>query len=462
MSLASLDALNWSTPFDSSRATRIDLDSRECRAGSVFFALTGGALRGSDFARSAIDQGAIAVVASEALDLPVPVAVVDAHEIHQVLVSASYEIVGNPQNSLRLIGVTGTNGKTSVATFVAELAQLVGLSATSVGTLTHARTTPAPPDLARTLAAARDAGVELVALEVSSHALDQGRVDGLVFDVALFTNLTHDHLDYHETMDRYFAAKASLFTPARSRVGVVYVGDEYAQRLLDEAQIPLRSISPEVAHAATVALSSVTFSWHSHDVHAPLSGRYNVVNVSLALEALSCLGIDDDALVAAVSALSPVPGRYERVAENPTVIVDYAHTPDGLETVLRDVRSLSDATVVVVFGCGGDRDREKRPAMGAIAATYADVVIVTNDNPRSENPTEIADQIESGITGPCDLERVLDRRAAIARGIERAGEHGVVLIAGKGHEKTQETAGTVVEFDDVRVARELLGRKVSE
>ena len=439
--------------------TRVDIDSRTCQPGSVFFAMPGTATHGQRFIEDAVAHGAVAVVSSEPVATSVPVVVLPRDQLHRAMVAASYRVVGGIP-SLRLVGVTGTNGKTSVTHFVSQICRAVGLPSHAIGTLSHVRTTPSPPDLARILSSAlievTPEGV--VAMEVSSHALDQGRVDGLTFAVGIFTNLSHDHLDYHESMATYFEAKALLFEPSRTQRAIVSCDDEWGRLLVTRRPDALGVSRRDLANVR-IGDTEVSFVWRGHEIHSPVGGSFNVTNIHLASEAVRALGIPESEIVGALSSLTPVPGRFEVVSTSPLVVVDFAHTPDGLEGVLREVAQRTAGRVIVVFGCGGDRDREKRPVMGRIASRHAEVTIITSDNPRSEDPVAIADQIAHGTEGAADVRVEVDRRAAIALALELANTHDAVVIAGKGHEKTQETKGSVVDFDDVAVARELLDQR---
>ncbi|HSN02861.1 MAG TPA: UDP-N-acetylmuramoyl-L-alanyl-D-glutamate--2,6-diaminopimelate ligase, partial [Acidimicrobiales bacterium] len=394
----------------------------------------------------------------------VPVVVVPETQLRALLAEASAAIVGHPEEAVELVGVTGTNGKTTVTTLVAELARLAGWNGANVGTLTNERTTPAPPELMRTLAglvrgfeAHRERSV--VALEVSSHALDQGRVDGLRFAVAGFTNLSHDHLDYHETMEEYFAAKARLFTPEHSQRAVIWIDDPYGERLASSTSLPVTRVGRDDATGVVTSLSGTSFTWRGLPVSTPLVGGYNVDNALMALAIASALGAHDAVLAASLEGVHPVPGRLEVIAgPDATVVVDYAHTPEGLRRLLRDVRSLAPgARITTVFGCGGERDRAKRPEMGRVATELSDFTIVTSDNPRSESPDAIIDAIMSGVLEGSAVGRVVDRRAAIGEAVAQARAGDVVVVAGKGHETFQRIGDESLPFDDRVVARELLG-----
>ena len=436
--------------------SRIDNLSGECQPGSLFVAVPGTMSDGTAYIPDAIAHGAVAVVATAPSDLA-PIVVVGASEIRELLSLISARIVGNPENQLRIVSVTGTNGKTSVTHFVRDLALALGESATAMGTLSHVRTTPAPPELFRSLREILDrkgAGT-IVAMEVSSHALDQGRTGGVIAEVAVFTNLSHDHLDYHLSMDNYFAVKALLFTPEHSRRGVV-VDSTWGQRLLEQSTVPTISVSTADFTSLHVGWSEISGWWRGYEFTAPVGGEVNVLNLAAAMAAVSELTHAPDRDIAeAASRLTAVPGRYQVVHRRPDIVVDYAHTPDGLQQILRDARTMTTGRILVVFGCGGDRDREKRPVMGDIAFHSADIRIITTDNSRSEDPADIArDIIGSHDSDHFHVE--LDRRQAIAYALSVAAADDVVIIAGKGHESTQTIGTTVSIFSDVDTVRELL------
>ncbi|MFI5036125.1 MAG: UDP-N-acetylmuramoyl-L-alanyl-D-glutamate--2,6-diaminopimelate ligase [Acidimicrobiales bacterium] len=460
-----LDDLTLDAETGRVEVSDVQVDSRACAPGSLFFALPGRATHGASHATEAVARGAVAVVSAERVDVTAPVVAVPASHLRALLAEASAAIVGHPELYVDLIGVTGTNGKTTVATIVAQVARALGWNGASVGTLTNERTTPAPPELFRTLARLVEGFDEgsprsAIAVEVSSHALDQGRVDGLRFAVAVFTNLGHDHLDYHGSMESYFAAKSALFSADRARRAVIWVDDPYGERLAASTVLPVTAVRRSDADQVTTSWRGTTFTWRGRAVATPLVGGYNVDNALVAMAVAATLGAGDDAIVAAMARVEGVPGRFEVVArDGVVVVVDYAHTPEGLERLLRDVRELAPGRVIAVFGCGGDRDREKRPAMGAVASRLADLTIVTSDNPRGESPGVIADAVLSGVVAGAPVRRVLGRREAIGQALAEAGAGDVVVIAGKGHETTQTTGDEVVAFDDRAVARELLGSR---
>jgi UDP-N-acetylmuramoyl-L-alanyl-D-glutamate--2,6-diaminopimelate ligase len=362
-----------------------------------------------------------------------------------------------------LVGVTGTNGKTSVTSLVGSLARALGWNGASIGTLTNERTTPASPELFRSLAhLARGFDVErprsVVALEVSSHALHQHRVEGLRFTVTAFTNLGHDHLDYHRTMEEYFAVKSQLFTLEHAKRAVIWCDDSYGVRLADMTSLPVTRVRRSDAADVTESMRGTVFFWRGHLVNTPLIGGYNVDNALMAMEILRSLGASESDIAASMADVDGVPGRFQVVsAEGLIVIVDYAHTPEGLRRLLEDVRRLMNGgRIITVFGCGGDRDRAKRRQMGEVASSLSQITIVTSDNPRSEEPDAIIDSIIEGTVAGATVLRMADRRSAIAEAI-RLGEPGdVVVLAGKGHETTQEIGDVVLPFDDRVVAREFL------
>jgi UDP-N-acetylmuramoyl-L-alanyl-D-glutamate--2,6-diaminopimelate ligase len=382
---------------------------------------------------------------------------------------------GDPSATLRVVGVTGTNGKTTSAFLIAGLLEASGERCGLLGTVKSViggreqpvlHTTPEAIDLQASFAAMLEAGDRAASIEVSSHALALHRVDGTRFAAALFTNLTQDHLDFHETMEDYFAAKQRLFE-TEPPICAINVDDPYGRRLLAEhpgaltfglegpAQYGARDVRFAVAGARFVAMTPEG----DIELQTRLPGRFNVLNVLGALATAHALGVPLEVIAATLPRIAPVPGRFQALDEGQpfTVIVDYAHTPDSLENVLRAARSLADGRVLSVFGCGGDRDRGKRPQMGRISAELADVTIVTSDNPRSEDPASIVEAILAGVNSGGAVEAIVERREAIGRAIALADSGDVVVIAGKGHEQGQEfTAGRKLPFDDAQVARDAL------
>jgi UDP-N-acetylmuramoyl-L-alanyl-D-glutamate--2,6-diaminopimelate ligase len=409
-------------------------DSRQVTPGTLFCCLPGATANGHDFAPAAVASGATALLCERLLPVDATQVRVASTRVSMAQVAAAFH--GHPSEQLRLAGVTGTNGKTTVTWLLRSIFEAHGWTADVIGTLSGARTTPEATELQARLAGLRDDGVQAVAMEVSSHALVQHRVDATRFAVVGFTNLSQDHLDYHGDMEAYFAAKASLFTPAFAAVGVANADDLWGRRLLDEAPITMRPYS-----TADVK-----------DVHLRLGGAFNRENAACAAAMAEVLGIPADAVAVGLEAVRSVPGRFERVdAGQPfAVVVDYAHTPEALARVLDAAREQAgDGRVLLVFGCGGDRDRGKRPAMGRVAAEHADVAILTDDNPRSEDPEAIRAAVRDGLP----LAEEPDRRAAIRRALQQAQPGDVVVIAGKGHETGQTFGTTTLPFDDREVAR---------
>jgi UDP-N-acetylmuramoyl-L-alanyl-D-glutamate--2,6-diaminopimelate ligase len=456
------------------RISGLTYDNRLVAPGTLFFCVPGFTRDGHDFAPDAVARGAAALVVERPLKLDVPQVKVES--VRSAMAPAAAAFYGDPTSRLATVGVTGTNGKTTTAFLVRALLEaggrqtgLLGTVKSVIGTVEHdvQRTTPEAIDLQRTFRAMVDAGDRACVMEVSSHALELRRADAIHFAAAIFTNLTQDHLDFHPTMEDYFNAKRLLFCGAeRPRASVVNVDDPYGARLaadLDEAvTFALRAPAGYRATDVQTDLDGSRFTVSTpHDgklvLHSPLRGEFNVYNVLGALATARQLGVALPTCVQAISTAGQVPGRFETVDEGQSfaVLVDYAHTPDSLENVLRAARRLTDARLHVVFGCGGDRDRGKRPLMGEIARRLADRVIVTSDNPRSEDPEAIIAEILEGSGH--DVIHDADRHAAIARALADAEPADVVVIAGKGHEQGQEFAGgRKIPFDDVTVAREIL------
>jgi UDP-N-acetylmuramoyl-L-alanyl-D-glutamate--2,6-diaminopimelate ligase len=447
-------------------------DNRAVVPGALFFCVHGFTRDGHEFAPDAIARGAVALVVERHLGLGVPEVLVPS--VRAAMAPAAAAFYGDPTAELQTVGVTGTNGKTTTAFLVQALLEAGGRQTGLLGTVKSViggsvrpveRTTPEAIELQHTFREMLEAGDVACAMEVSSHALELHRADAIHFAAAIFTNLTQDHLDFHGTMERYYAAKRRLFERGRAAHALINVDDPYGARL-----------AGEVPGAVTFGVDRPA-QWRAHDVHtdlagshfiasgpegavplrSPLRGRFNVYNVLGALAAVHALGLPLDVAAAAIETAGHVPGRFEPVdaGQDFAVLVDYAHTPDSLENVLRAARGLTDGRLHVVFGCGGDRDRGKRPMMGEIARRLADRVIVTSDNPRSEDPEEIIRQVLEGSGH--DVEHNVDRRAAINQAIADAAAGDVVVIAGKGHEQGQEfERGRKIPFDDVTVAREAL------
>ena len=446
-------------------------DSRQVRGGSLFIAVKGSERDGHDYLDKAKELGATMAVVEDARRTKLPALVVrDGRRAAAIVASEAF---GWPVKSLRLVGVTGTNGKTTTVHMLRHLLDTTTKRAASIGTVgivigSEGRviddtglTTPGPVALQRLLRSLVDEGVRDVAMEVSSHALDQHRVEGLQFDVGVFTNLSRDHLDYHKTMEAYLAAKAKLIDYLAPHGTVVYNADDRSWRALstDRRKVSFSTSAGEV-HSEDVRYTPRGSSWtlafagEKEHVDLPLIGDFNVSNALGAAAAAFALGMSSDVIARRLSTVPQVPGRLEVVLQKPTVLRDYAHTPDALERALAAVRPFTRGRLIAVFGAGGDRDKGKRPVMGEIAARLADVPIVTSDNPRTENPESILDEIEKGMGGK-KHERIEDRRAAIARALALAGDDDVILLAGKGHETYQIRGTEKLPFDEKQIVAEL-------
>jgi UDP-N-acetylmuramoyl-L-alanyl-D-glutamate--2,6-diaminopimelate ligase len=438
------------------RISDVVADSRRVTPASLFCCVTGAVHDGHDHAAAAVQAGAVALLCERELPLEVPQLVVP--DVRSAMAPVAARVHGDPSRRLDVIGVTGTNGKTTVVSMVAAILSAAGRQVRTIGTLTGERTTPEAPDLQRQLAAFVAEGVDAVAMEVSSHALALHRVDAVEFAVAVFTNLGIDHLDFHGTPEAYFAAKALLFEPGRARVGVVNVDDVRGRLLLDAAEGPMVGVGLADAGDLRADRRGSTFEWHGVTVRLTMHGRHNVSNALVAAEACRTLGVDVATVAAGLSSLPVVPGRFETidVPGGAVAVVDYAHTPEALEEVLAASRDLAAdrGRVTIVFGCGGDRDRSKRPRMGEVASRLADRVIVTSDNPRSEDPGSIISAVVEGCEGPVEV--VPDRAEAIATAFVGIGPDDVVLVAGKGHEQGQVLGDRTLPFDDREQVRAVI------
>ena len=432
--------------------------SADVMPGWMFACVPGSLVDGHQFATDAHDRGAVALLAERSVGADLPCILVD--DVRVALGHASAAVYGDASRELTVVGVTGTNGKTTTTWLLSSVLNAVGRSCTMLGTLSGSFTTPEAPLLQRVLRAAVTRNESAVAMEVSSHALALNRVDATWFEVGVFTNLTQDHLDLHGSIDTYFAVKSRLFEPGRCGVGVINTADEYGRRLIEACEIDTVGYSPADAVDVDFDAQSSRFRWRGRRVHIGMGGHFSVTNAVAAATAASACGVGDDEIVEALAVAPPVPGRFEPVdAGQPyAVIVDYAHTPDGLANALRAARRVTSERLIVVFGCGGDRDRTKRSIMGSVASDLADVVVITSDNPRSESPAAIIGDVLSGIAehrrGAVVTEP--DRRAAIALAVGSARAGDVIVVAGKGHESTQTIGRDVQPFDDRVVARELI------
>lgn len=432
--------------------------------GVLFCCVPGSRVDGHDLAADVARAGAAALLVERPVDVDLPQLQVPS--VRAAMGPLSARFWGDPSRDLEVVGITGTNGKTTTVALLRAIFDAAGRRCEVVGTLTSGPggppTTPDAPELQAQLAAWRDAGVEVVAMEVSSHALVMGRVEGTWFAATGFTTLGHDHLDLHGDIETYFEAKASLFRPDRTRRAVIRADDEWGARLVERLRgtdVDVRPYALADAGGAAPDGPGTRFTLRGATVRLPMPGRHNVANALCAAGIADWLGVTPDVVAAGLSDAPAVAGRFELVDEGQpfTVAVDYAHTPDALQTVLDAARERAEAgqgRVIVVFGCGGDKDRAKRPEMGRIAARSADVVVVTSDNPRSEDPRTIIDEILAGV--PADARGtvlpVVDRAEAIHHAAREADDHDVVVIAGKGHETTQTFADRVVDFDDRQVA----------
>ena len=464
----------------------VTYDSRRARAGALFVALRGQKADGAEFVPQAAARGASLAVA----EVPRPegqstpwIVVSDARLALALLSDAFYD---HPSRRMPVVGVTGTNGKTTTSYLLSSMLDAAGLKSGLLGTVTYrlggeereaSRTTPEAPDVQQLLDDMIRQGCKSAVMEVSSHALALKRVDGMRFAAAIFTNLTRDHLDFHEDMETYFLAKRRLFEMLpREAPGVINLDDPRGPSLVEICGRPVTFALTRPADVTpgplAITLEGLTFDIHTPSgvvpVKSKLVGRPNVSNILAAAATGVAMDLPLDAIAAGVANLPGVPGRFEVVSapdDEVTVVVDYAHTDDALRNLLETARPLAPKRLITVFGCGGDRDKTKRPLMGMVAARLSDVVVITSDNPRSEDPLRIIDEIKRGIPAgsqsgrPPDIRTIVDRREAIERAVDLAGAGDVVLIAGKGHEKYQQIGGRVLPFDDGEIARVALSRR---
>ena len=437
--------------------TDVTQDSRAVVDGSLYCCIVGRHVDGHDLAAAVVESGARSLLVEHVVD--VAVTQVRVASTRRAVAPVAAAFWGHPSSRLSVIGVTGTNGKTTTAHLIAAILRSAGRRTGLLGTLEGTRTTPEAPVLQRQLAAFVDEECEAVAMEVSSIALDQHRADAVEFAVAVWTNLTQDHLDYHGDMESYFRSKAALFVPDRCRLAVVNTDDGWGRRLLRELEVPAVTYGLGDVDALELGPRRSRFQWRGVDVEVPFGGRHNVANALAAATVAAELGLAPAAIADGLRAAPPVPGRWEVVdgGQPFTVVVDYAHTPDGLTQVLSAARGVvGDHRVLVVFGCGGDRDRTKRPLMASVATTLADVAVLTSDNPRHEDPLEIIREAAAGAAPGGDLVVEVDRHEAIALALDRARPGDLVVIAGKGHETGQVVGEETLPFDDREVARALL------
>jgi len=442
-------------------------DSRRLLPGSLYLAITGQQFDGHDFANTAVAAGARGLVVERWLQLDVPQ--IEVPDTRRVMAPIAVRIQGDPSRLVPVIGVTGTNGKTTVTHLLESIALastrrcgLIGTIETRIGSrqIPNPHTTPEATDFQRLLRTMVDEGADLVACEVSSHSLALGRVAGTTFAVAAFTNLSQDHLDFHGSIESYFEAKATLFQMAAARV--IWIDDPFGARLAGLYPDSLLVGGRGDVRATDISEDSRGTSFRLHlpvgsvDTRIGIPGPFNLANALVAAAAASLVGFEPAGIAAGLERRSSVPGRFENVAAESAidVVVDYAHTPDGIANVIAAARSLTSGRVIAVVGAGGDRDRGKRPHMGR-AASAADLVVVTSDNPRGEDPEAIIDEVMAGVETPAVV-RVTDRRLAISTALGSASDGDIVLILGKGHETGQDIGGVVRPFDDRQVAREIL------
>ena len=464
--------------FGEANVFGITHDSRSVQSGDLYVALLGANNHGIDFVDEAVANGAIAI-ASDAHGVQIAkqkgIPVIELSNARKDMAKLAAEVYGNPQAKLVITGVTGTNGKTTTTHMLRSIFIDAGKNVGVIGTLgtylgdAHlpgARTTPESTDLYATLGLMVEQGITHVFMEVSSHALALHRVDGIKFNVAIFTNLTQDHLDFHGSMENYFAAKALLFTPDHSKEAVICTDDEWGMKLAEECKIPITTVGQNGNWKTSKAVSNSTGlttqqivieNAASISLSVNMLGSYNATNAACALIASQILGLEVSATLDSLENVRPIPGRLEQVSiSSPgTAIVDYAHTPDAVQTVLTVINEANPAKIITVIGCGGDRDALKRPLMGKVAAQLSDIVIITDDNPRSEDPALIRSAMLSGAKGmSAEVIEVADRRLAIAKALDLAAIGDVIAVLGKGHETGQEVAGEVFPFDDRVVVRQ--------
>lgn len=451
----------------------IEYDSRKVHKGDLFCCVTGTFSDGHEYAPMAKELGAAALVVERRLDIDLPQLIVPNTRIAMAEMAAAY--YAYPSREMKMIGVTGTNGKTSTTYMIKSIAEEAGLKVGLIGTIHNLigdriveteRTTPASVDLQRLLREMKNSGVELVVMEVSSHALDQARVHGVEFDLAIFTNLTQDHLDYHKTFENYLAAKKKLFLQAKR--AIVNADDPHFTSITQGLNIPLttfgvREKADFCANDIEITTAGAQFNMHTPngDINTKISipGLFSVFNALGAAAACMLLGFAGEAIRSGLNKLKSVSGRLEPLPTGGdySVLLDYAHTPDALENVLRTVRGFAKGRVVTLFGCGGNRDKAKRPIMGEIAGRYSDFLVVTSDNPRDEEPMSIITSVLEGVNkSGCPHEVIEDRRAAIKYALENAKAKDVIVLAGKGHENYQEIGGGKRHFDEKEIVAELL------
>jgi len=470
----------------------VTYDSRQVKPGTLFVAVSGFKTDGHLFIKDAIEKGAAAVVIEDALFQSADYTWVMVPNSRKALADLSAVVYNFPSGKLNIIGVTGTNGKTTTTNLITIVLERAGHCPGLIGTV-HNRigneilpvnhTTPEAPDLQKLFVKFLDKGADYVIMEVSSHALDLYRVNGTEFDVAVFTNLTQDHLDFHRDMEHYFAAKGRLFcglgvksSKKRRKFAIINIDDQYANELIEMTAVPV--ITYGIQKDADVRAEDVKvtdkgasfilrYTNQAFPVNLKMTGIFNVYNALAATAVGLVEGVSIENIIDSLENVAGIPGRFEKVDEgqNFTVIVDYSHTPDGLENCLRTAREFAEQKIITVFGCGGDRDRKKRPLMGEVAGRLSDFVIITSDNPRTEEPDSIIEEILPGLAktkNSNNYVKITDRREAILHAVKMAQAHDIVIIAGKGHETYQIIGDKVLPFDDRIVAQEAINRKIKK
>ncbi|NQW59677.1 UDP-N-acetylmuramoyl-L-alanyl-D-glutamate--2,6-diaminopimelate ligase [bacterium] len=432
----------------------VNHDSRKVHAGTLFSCISGARADGHQFVDAVATSGASALLVTQDAQYPIPF--LKVLDDRRAMAYAAHVVHGRPSQEVPVFGVTGTNGKTTTAAMLSSILRCAGSSPHVFGTLNSERTTPEATDLQREMRQAIDEGAQSVVMEVTSHALQLQRVTGVQFAAGIFTNLGHDHLDFHGTMENYFEAKAELFNTATTRVAIINVDDTWGMKLADSLEGryiggDLIRVSINEVQNLQSTLAQSSFTWRGKNIVLSLGGLFNVSNALLAATTAEVHGVSLEEIVDGLEAVQVVPGRVQKVSNDSGVLafVDFAHTPDSLQAVLNSARtSIGKGRVIVVFGCGGDRDREKRPEMGRVASEIADVVIVTSDNSRSEDPASIIADICSGMGKTRPVE-IANRREAIAHAVNLAQSGDVVIVAGKGHETLQLIGTTSLPFSDV-------------
>lgn len=457
--------------------TTFAIDSREVKDGSVFIAIRGTQVDGHMFLEDAIERGAKAIICEESFYTEEDICVIEVENTQKLAGPIAQAFADNPGEKLKVIGITGTNGKTTTATLVYQILNACGKKVSLLGTVskrildeefTSKLTTSDPIELASDMKTMADAGSEFLVMEVSSHALHQYRTSGFDFKVAAFTNLSHDHLDYHETLEEYAKAKKRLFDDLpESSVAVVNMDDQYGRQMIEDCKAQKLSLSfnNDTAYILENSAQGISAIVDGEKIESPLVGKFNAYNIGLAYLICKALGLEPKEIIQALHSAKGAAGRMEPItiegSDLPLVIVDYAHTPDALQNVLSTLSAVKDATqkLTVVFGAGGDRDTSKRPEMAKVSEEFADKIIVTSDNPRTENPDLIITDILDGFESLDSVKSITNRKEAIQRAITEASENEIILIAGKGHEDYQEVNGKRHHFDDREVAREFLTQK---